>query len=249
MAPNKAPGIDKIPLRIIRDWLQAISYPLTSIINTSLLTACFPNVWKLAEVKPIPKEGDHEIANNHIPISLLPILSKVCERVVHNQLMYYLTSKGRLSTKQSGNKEKHSTETSVIQTTDIILSAIDKKHLTAVILLDMRKAFDSIDHTLLLVKLQDVGASPLALEWLQWFRSYLTARYQVVTIGTASSERLHVASGVPQGSILGPLLFSIYMNDLSSVPQHCSVQCYVDDTKLLLSFRLQDQSRIVAEIN
>ena len=121
-------------------------------------------MWKLAEVKPIPKEGDHEIANNNIPISLLPILSKVCERVVHNQLMYYLTSKGRLSTKQSGNKEKHSTETSVIQTTDIILSAIDKKHFTAVILLDMRKAFDSIDHTLLLVKLQDVGASPLALE-------------------------------------------------------------------------------------
>lgn len=246
MAPNKAPGIDKIPIRIIKDCLQAISYPLTSIINTSLLTACFPNVWKIAEVKPIPKEGDHELANNNRPISLLPILSKVCERVAHNQLMEYLTSKGRLSTKQSGNKEKHSTETSVIQTTDMILSAIDKKHLTAVILLDMSKAFDSIDHNLLLVKLEDVGASPLAL---QWFRSYLTARSQVVTIGTASSERLHVTSGVPQGSILGPLLFSIYMNDLPSVPQHCSVQCYVDDTKLLLSFRLQDQLRIVAEIN
>ena len=118
--------------------------------------------------------------------------------------------------------------------------------MTAVILLDMSKAFDSIDHTLLLVKLQDVGASPLAL---QRFRSYLTARYQVVTIETASSESLHVASGVPQGSILGPLLFSIYMNDLPSVPQHRSVQCYVDDTKLLLSFRLQDQSCIVADIN
>ena len=110
--------------------------------------------------------------------------------------MEYLTSKGRLSTKQSGNKEKHSTEASVIQTTDMILSAIDKKQLTAVILLDMNKAFDSIDNNLLFVKLQDVGASPLAL---QWFRSYLTARYQVVTIGTALSERLHVASGVPQG--------------------------------------------------
>ena len=216
-----------IPSRIIRDCLQAILHPLTSIINTSLLTACFPNVWKIAEVKPIPKEGDHEIANNNRPISLLPILSKVCERVVHNQLMDYLTSKGRLSTKQSGNKET-------------------KKHLTAVILLDMSKAFDSIDHTLLLVRLQDVGASPLAL---QWFSSYLTALNQVITIGTASSERLHVARGVPQGSILGPLLFSIYMNDLPSVPQHCSVQCYVDNTKLLLFFRLQDQSHIVAEIN
>ena len=111
MAPNKAPGIDKIPVRIIRDCLQAISYPLTSIINTLLFTACFPNVWKIAEVRPIPKEGDHEIANNNRPISLLPILSKVCERVAHNQLMESLTSKGRLSTKQSGNKEKHCEKT------------------------------------------------------------------------------------------------------------------------------------------
>jgi len=86
-------------------------------------------VWKIFEVKPIPKEGDHEIANNNRPISLLPILSKVCKRVAHNQLMEYLTSKGRLSTKQSGNKEKHSTKTSKIQPTNIILSAIHKKAL------------------------------------------------------------------------------------------------------------------------
>ena len=128
MAPNKAPGIDKIPMRIIRYCLQAISYPLTSIINTSLLSACFPNAWKIAEMKPIPKEGDHEMANDTRPISLLPVLSRVCERVAHNQFMEYLTSKGRLSTKTSGNKEKHSTETSVIKTTDMILSAIDKRH-------------------------------------------------------------------------------------------------------------------------
>ena len=139
MSSNKAPGIDKIPMRVIRDCLQAILHPLTSIINTSLLSACFPNVWKIAEVKTILKDGNHEIANNNRPISLLPILSKACERVAHDQFMEYLTLKNRLSSKQSGNKKCHSTETSVIQTTDMILSVIDKKQLTTVVLLDMIK--------------------------------------------------------------------------------------------------------------
>lgn len=120
--------------------------------------------------------------------------------MAHNQFTEYLTSKDRLSTKQSGNKKRHSTETSVIQTTDVILSAIDKKHLTAVVLLDMSKAFDSIDHNLLLVKFEDVGASPLAI---QWVCSYLTSRYEDVVIGTAVSERLQqVVYLLPWGTLL-----------------------------------------------
>ena len=150
------------------------------------------------------------------------------------------------STKQSGNKKSHSTKTSAIQTTDMILSAIDKKQVKAVVLLDVSNAFDSINHNTLLFKLQDVGASPSAI---QWFRSYLTSRYQVVTIGTAVSDSPQVANDVPQGSILGPLLFSIYMNNLPSVPQYCSVQCYMDHTKLLLPFQLEDQSQVATEIN
>ena len=101
-------------MRVIRDCLQAISHPLTLIINTSLLSAFFPNVWKIAEVKPILKDGNHEIANRNRPISLLPILSKACERVAHDLFMEYLTLKNRLSSKQSGNKKSHSTKTSVI---------------------------------------------------------------------------------------------------------------------------------------
>ena len=135
-------------------------------------------------------------------MSLLPVLSKVCEGVAHNQLTSYLLSRGRLSFKQSGYKQCYSMETSVIQTTDEILSAIDKKKLTVVVLLDLRKAFDSIDHQILLAKLRDIGASRSAIKWLG---SYLMSRYQYVRINTTLSTKLPVSSGVPQGSILGPL--------------------------------------------
>ena len=119
---------------------------MKSIINAAFEFDTFPLAWKTAEVTPIPKAGDHDTPNNDRLISLLPVLSKVCEHVAHNQLMSYLLSRGRLSSKQSGNKHWHSTETSVIQTTHKILNATDKRKLTAVVLLDLSKAFDSIDH-------------------------------------------------------------------------------------------------------
>ena len=246
MASGKAPGIDKIPIHVIKDCLPAILPSLTSIINATFEFDTFPLAWKTAEVTPILKAGDHDIPNNNRPISLLPVLSKVCERVAHNQLTSYLLSRGRLSSKQSGNKQWHSTETSVIQTTDEILNAIDKKKLTAVVLLDLSKAFDSIDHQILLAKLQDIGASRPAIKWLG---SYLTSRYQFVRINTTLSTKLPVSSGVPQGSILGPLLFNIYVNDLPSVPENCTSQCYVDDTKLLMSFQLRDQHETIEKMN
>ena len=180
---SKAPGIDKIPIRVIKDSLVPILPAITSIVNASLSSSTFPSCWKTAEVTPLPKEGDHEQANNNRPISLLPVLSKVCERVVHNQFSSYLTSKGLLSKKQSGNKVWHFTETSVIKTT-----TMDKKKLTAIVLLDKSKAFDSISHK--------IGASR---SLIQWFTRYLSERHHVVKINSAFSEPLPLVSSVPQG--------------------------------------------------
>ena len=147
---------------------------------------------------------------------------------------------------QSGNKTWHSTETSLIHSTDSILKAIDQKKVTAVILLDMSKAFDSINHNILLAKLEDVGVAPSCLTW---FRSYLSERYQAVRINSTLSEKLPVVSCVPQGSILGPLLFSIYVNDLPSATKTCSSESYVDDTKLLLSFHINDSNAALVDLN
>ena len=184
---NKVPGIDKIPIRVIKDCLTPILPAITSIVNASFATCTFPSEWKTAEVTPIPKNGDHEQANNNRPISLLPVLLKVCERFVHNQFISYLKSKNRLTKTQSGNKKWHSTETSVIETTDTILNAIDKKKLTAVVFLDVSKAYDSVSNEALILKLQDVSAS---ISTLQWFRSYLTDRQQVVRIHSTLSDAI-----------------------------------------------------------
>ena len=166
----------------------------------------------------------------------------MCERASHNQFTSYLLWRDHRSSKQGGNKQWHSTETSVIRTTDEILSAIYKKKLTAVVLFDLSKAFDSINH--------QIHPYKVTRYWrLLWFHSYLASRCQVVRIHAALSDRLPVACGVPQGSILGTLLFSIHLNDLSAVPRNCLHQLYVHDTKLLMSFLLEDQRNVTDDMN
>ena len=142
MPSNKAPGIDKVPTRVIKDCLPIILPFVTSIINASLASSTFPGIWKTAEITSIPKQGNYELPNNNRPMSLLPALSKVCERVAYNQFVTYLTTKKRLMTKQNGNKKWHSNETSLLHTTDAFLKGIDNKKLTACVLLDMSKVFE-----------------------------------------------------------------------------------------------------------
>ena len=164
---NKSPGVDKLNARIFKDSLPVILGPLTDIINSSLSTCSFPTAWKGAEVVPILKKGDHEVASNNRPLSLLPVAAKVREKVVLEQFSKYLIINNRLSPHQSGNTKSHSTETLKIYITDCMLDAVDKKKISALILLDLSKGFDSINHDKLLRKLSSVGASAAVVNWFR----------------------------------------------------------------------------------
>ena len=247
MPSNKAPGFDKVPLFVVKDCLAHILPAITNIINSSFANSLFPRAWKRGEVVPHLKDGDHEVPNNNRPISLLPVLSKVVERIALCQFSNYLIKNNRLTSHQSGNRKFHSTETLSLLVSDHICKAMDKKQITAMVLIDLSKAFDSLCHLNLLNKLTKLGTSNKAR---MWFQSYLTNRKQCTRIATSLSEPLTVTHGVPQGSILGPMLFGLYMNDLPGVIKSSNIESYVDDTKIYLSFSTNDVDsclRLVAE--
>ena len=153
--------MDKLHISVIKNALLIILPVLTELINRSLLTSVFPSAGKVSMVIPVLKEGDHEFANNNRPVSLLPALAKICQRAALNQLTEYTRRQNCSTEHQNGNKKKHSTETLHIFMSDMILEAIDRKQVAALVLLDLSKAFDSIEHGILLRKLRELGVSML----------------------------------------------------------------------------------------
>ena len=211
--------------------MPVICRSLAHICNLSLVTATFPSDWKLAKVTPIYKDGCKSDVGNYRPISVLNIISKIIERAVHNQLYEYLTMCNILSPSQSGFRSNHSTNSTLLDVTDYILKNMNDGKATAAIFLDLRKAFDTVNHKILFSKLYDYG---IRNHTLNWFISYLSNRAQRVNVNSSLSDFRSINIGIPQGSILGPLLFIIYVNSLSDSVS-CECVMYADDTTLLCS--------------
>ena len=218
-----------------------IAQPLALIINQSLNTGQVPSILKIAKVKPVYKKNDNTICDNYRPISLLPIVSKIFERVVHKQLSLYLSENKLLFKSQHGFRQNHSTETATLELVDKVMKHLDNNETPISIFIDLSKAFDTLNHDILLHKLSFYGIRGTALNW---FSSYLSNRYQFVEYLNCKSTKLPITTGVLQGSILGPLLFNIYMNDISQASSVFDFLLYADDTTLTCSFeKLQVQGR------
>ena len=205
---------------------------MTYIINRSLTTGLFPNDWKVAKVTPIYKDDIKTNPNNYRPISLLPIVSKLIERIVFNQLYAFLTRHDLLADAQSGFRPCHSTLTALLDITNDWFSNMDNGLLNGVLFLDLKKAFDTVDYEILLKKLNFYGVDSISLKW---FQSYLTDRKQRTYVNGSLSDYGSTVCGVSQGSIVGPLLFLIYINDLPASGLSSIPRLYADDTCLILT--------------
>lgn len=235
-------GHDGIHPKFIKLILTYILPHVTHLLNTIVTTSKFPTIWKHAKIIPIPKSD-----KDYRPIAILPYLSKVFERLVHVQMSSYLYNNSLLTDRQSGFKPKHSCITTLVDVSEDIRAEMDNKKITFLVLLDHSKAFDTVDHSILCLKLKYMfNFSPTAIKLIS---SYLYGRSQSVYHGSEVSISYPVPRGVPQGSILGPLLYAIYSNDLPSQLQHCSVQMYADDVQLYISCKPTDVTNCIHKLN
>jgi retron-type reverse transcriptase len=236
-----APGLDGIKGYVLKAALPVVSGRIERLFNLSVDTATFPTVFKKAVVVPIPKVAGADDPDEHRPISLLALISKAFERIIYDQVYEYFGP--MLSECQTGFRRGMSTEAALIRVSDEIMGNMDKQHVSLLVLLDLSKAFDSVDHEILLTKLSMYGFDNATVAW---FRSYLTGRTQVTRCGSVTSAESNVDAGVPQGSILGPLLFLILVNDLPKCIKNTLTRQFADDTQLLHSFDPKDDASIEA---
>ena len=249
-APNKSCQLDTAPTWLVKQCNGLLAPFITLLFNTSLRTGCFPTKFKHAVVTPLLKKGsgDDSQLKNYRPVSNLPFLSKLLEKVVQNQLQHHLISNDLMPKFQSAYRQFHSTETAVNKILNDLLLAADQGQVSALCLLDLTAAFDTVDHSLLLTRLQRCfGVEGCCLDW---FSSYLSGRSYCVVVDGVSSKVIYIICSVPQGSVLGPVLFVLYVADLSGIvaEYNMSVHAYADDNQLYIHCQPEDAQSAVLSV-
>lgn len=243
---SNACGVDSISSQFIKLSINYIAPVITHIVNVSFKHNKFPDRWKHAIIKPIPKNDNPASATDFRPISLLPAISKIGEKIACSQMCNFFRVVHGLDNLQSAYKKFHSTSTALLNITDDIYKAMDKSQITLLVLLDYSKAFDCANHKLILAKLQSLGFHSDSLEWIL---SYLSDRKQKVKNDLGESDWIKLDNGVPQGSILGPLLFLVLVSDLHKCILNGSYHMYADDTQLYYHCKWSEISSVIDKIN
>ena len=229
---NGAPGYDDIDSKSLKSIVHLIACPLTYVFNLSLSNGVFPMEMKISNVVPLFKGGDEMLFTNYRPVSLLITLSKVLERVMYNRLINFLNEFKLLFEYQFGFRKYFSSYMALMILVDKLSHYLENGDYVIGIFLDFSKAFDTVNHSILLEKMYYYGIRGPAL---QWFSSYLSGRTQFVSYNGVQSNTKSIKCGVPQGSILGPLLFLLYINDLQNVCQYSLPILFADDTNLFFN--------------
>src|ERR1043165_9041173 len=222
-------GLDDIDPCIATRFLTHVAHPLAEVINCSFNNGIVPRALKAAKVVPIYKKGDKDSVANYRPISILPYFSKYYEKLMYRRLFNYVNSLNIIFQSQHGFQSGHSPYMALLSMQDMISNAIDNNNYSVGVFFDLSKAFDTVDHKILIKKLENYGIRGIPLKW---FISYLENRTQNVVCNEVLSEEGIIGFGVPQGSILGPFLFLLYINDLAKVSYTIFLILFADDTNV-----------------